>query len=190
MDIQKLFTQLHAILKRYNEYKFESHNNVIRSQREMAYAFNILLVVTNHRDAMLFQSFEDQSPEQTGVEEIKRVMNEMYMEIKDVISNKDIGFYVDKYNDLWIYNKKIQAEVDIKKDTKYFADILRYVFPYPRVSKITAFINFMYNNETFIGTSCEELGHDEIDFLRTQLMEFRKLSTIVGGKVSLQITFK
>ena len=38
---------------------------------------NILLVITGARDAMLLQSFEDQSKEQNGWEEICQVSNKI-----------------------------------------------------------------------------------------------------------------
>lgn len=190
--IIQIYNDLKNLLEHYQKYKFKfdkTGKDIVRDDNANAEAFNILLVLTGTRDAMLLQSFEDQSKGQNGCEEIYQVMTARFNDLKELIQRKynitTIRFYF-QYNDVWIYNSLIQDEVDKKIGTREISDILRYGSTFPQNLKASGLATFTYNGSYFMGIRYEKANYEHMKkILGDQLEKFKPLAKKLDGNVSL-----
>ena len=197
-DYQYAFSRLKEIIQRYyeHEYNFTSNIEDLTLPESIKVtttsdAFDILLVITGTRPAMLFQSVEDQSVDQKGDQELQEVSLQLSQDLHTLIKH-ELGIRNIKVlfnsGDIWIYNKEIQNEVDEKLGTSKMTDILGYLSPFS--SNFTGFIHFKYNGYNLLSFGFKNLTTDKIQELRRRLQAYRSVAEQLDGKVDLSIDFK
>jgi hypothetical protein len=199
-NLMIIFNDLTELLQSFRECMIEckkDDSSVVGDGTDVrAEAFNILLVLTNRRDAMLIQSFEGYNPDADKMkcleEKINSIMLEKYDKLKLLIQNKykfdsiDLLFQDDN---IWIYNRSIQKEVDLKKETHHITDILRYECKFP--SREVAFrAAYKCNDTVFIGISGAKINFDHIKYLYNCLEKYKQLADRLNQKVILNIEFR
>lgn len=185
---KKIFNDLERLLTFYNIYQFDF--DVCRDDNSSSEAFNILLVITNARDAMLMQSFEDQSIEQQGSKAIQTIMKERFVKLTELLKPiKNIQVLMDRDYDVWIYNIAIKEEVKEKFNTSQMTDVLRYGCQMPPDFVNVSAGYFKYNNQYFMGICFQKKDTMKMKpLLNEYLLKFQPLAKKLGGQVSL--TFK
>lgn len=196
----KIFNDLTELLQHFDKYITEykkDGSDVVGSHWDVhAEAFNILLVITKCRDAMLIQSFEGYNTDANKMihleENIKTIMYERYIKLETLIENKykldSINLFFER-NCVWIYQRSIQKEVDEKKETHHIYDILRYGCELPDFDKIVFRAMYKCNDHVFIGVVSGEFNLDHIKYLYNCLEKYKPLANTLNQKVSLDISF-
>lgn len=194
--IIQAYDDIRNLLKYYNEYKFKfvkTDDDVIYGEDENVEAFSILLVMTGARDAMLLQTFEDQSEQYTtkeGWNEILEVMRDRCNKLKILIQQTHIINPCELLFDdgeVWIYNTSIQKEVDDKFETNNIYDILRYGCKYPKLEENCVMYIFKYDGMHLFGIRSEKIDLNHIRNLLNQLERFKSVANILGNDVVLEI---
>ena len=213
-EIIQIYNDLIELLQHFEnyiiEYKKIGHVVISNCWNVQSEAFNILLVITNRRDAMLITPFDisesihdsndtttqhkslDTNKNSNLQQEIDNIMHERYIGLKNLIQNKFKLNSIDllfRDTRAWIYNKSIQKEMDEKKETQDIYDVLRYGCRMPGLNKVAVKATYKHNGVSFIGIVNKKVDFDHIRYLYDCLEKFKSLAKILNQKVSLDITF-
>ncbi len=156
-------------------------------------AFNILIVLANKRDAMLFQSVGDAREEnKEKVDQQQKHLELLGNHLKRMI-NFDFGLpnfniLVDTCG-IYIYHSRIQHEVDARYKTKTMTDILRYLSPF-QPENWDYMVSFKYNGHSFLSFGCIDSNLMFIEELKKRLEDYKFVANETGGKMQMLLKFQ
>ncbi len=191
-EMSSLFENLKSTLKSFYLHKFKfavcQNADVGRQKDYDAEAFNILLVVTGARDALLMQAFEDQSDAGEGGDEIHAVMKARFLKVKNILDSvKNVTVRMDSHYDVWIHHNRIQHEVEGKWNSAKLTDILRYGCKMPLKFNNACSAVFHFNKQYFMGIVFELQDFSKMSLFCLQTLEsFEPLASHLNGRVTVQ----
>jgi hypothetical protein len=125
-----------------------------------------------------------------GIAQVIKVMKQRYDKLKELITY-DIETVDLLYDDgnVWIYNKIIKKEVDLKYEYNELNDILRYSCAFPS-GPCKIGVTFYYNKSPVWSMGGNNINAKQIEDLRASLDKYKEIPKIIEGKVTLQIDYK
>jgi hypothetical protein len=179
----------HKLVLILNRYYLHKYTFQVDSSEEDAYlnAFNMLIVLTEKRDAMMFIAVGD--PRNLEPNECTQVQERLIL-LKDELDQfiRVIRMYcqLDQFHFLvqdhcfYLYHDKLAKEVKEKSDTPFINDILGYLSDF-EPENFVYWVQFKLNNISFLNFGCIDVTLENITELRQRLANYQSVANELPG---------
>lgn len=169
-----LFNKLKLIFKTYYHNCGKSGDYIIEFD-----AFNVLLVLSEKRNAMLFQGCgDDREEDKQWVEDMQNRLIELMEALRTLLN---LNFYMERCG-FFMYNQNVNMNIENK------TDVLGYLCHFAP-DDFTCSVKFLFDGNPFLCFGMIDITAEHITELKKRLADYQFVGSQINTSIKLRIDF-